>query len=547
MQIDWSQYITRLDACPDLHPALRDFKRKLSVLPPPDYRAVLEGTRHAKAESSRLFSRLSHREAALLGEIEALCQRMISRSHPIAELNEHLQVGIEVELGGFELAAFEGGSDNPRPVVFERATRVAQSEARTPTSKIPFVIWEAEGSNQGMTAADKRRRDSLLEYVGAPFSFSEADPRNQSQRECITILDELQRRPAYRNGPIPGYPEFMPISDLIEAYNQRVLERTNDRRFLVVENTSQGFRWYHARRGHPAAHTTYDQGNFDFPLRRVASGTTSDLFLPWDVVKSETRTLIRSPRDMFGGCVEKAQGIVRDFFSHGLSSGSRAKLTGVIALFVRAAAMREQRALSSMRGADQNFIYKNSFLLACKTPINDLLRLGFSQRTQRSIALTVTAQLDRLRERFVAECKALRNENPLLWMGLSRDDETESIAQMFENVFVPSVNPRYPGETIARYGRTVHWDVPLSDDMKTWPFCDSIRRADAIPVQLYVTELQDGRRELEPMIVLESRLGYADRLVGFAVRRHPSNASARERLRKANDLSQSHPDDYDSD
>ena len=114
------------------------------------------------------------------------------------------------------------------------------------------------------------------------------------------------------------------------------------------------------------------------------------------------------------------------------------------------------------------------------------------------------------------------------------------------------MNPRYPRETDQGYGRKVYWDAAQMATgnphmAKVLPFCDSIKPADAIPVQLYVTELPDGRREIEPMVVLESRLGYADKLVGFAVRQDPFNKGPGERLLRANDLSTSYPNDYDSD
>ena len=541
MKIDWSNYIARIDACSKPHHAIREFRNKLCAVPTPDYRAVLEEIKNGKTKSSRpLFSK---QEDLILREVEDLCERMSPRTHEIDRLNQNLQVGIEVEFGGFELAAFKGPSDNLEPVPFNRADRVAESEERTPFSRIPFVIWEAEGVN-GMTVANKFKRDSLLEYVGAPFSFSDSDTRTESQRHCVAVLDELQRESPKQRGPLPGFPEFMPIRDLIESYNERIMKRTQDRRFRVIEDKSHAFRWYYALR---KQYTAYDQGNFDYPLRRIASGSTVDLFLPSEVVAKETRTLIKSPRELLGSSIEKAQAIVGEFFSGGLSRGSRRKLTGVIALFIRAAAMREYRALSSMRSAENNFVYKNSFLLACKTPINDLLRVGFSRRSQAMIASVVKSRHDNLRQRFETVCSDLRRTQPLLWVGLSRDSEAEGVAQLFEHVFVPSINPRYPGETPQAYGRTVNWAVAAGTDMKTWPFCDSIKPADAIPVQLYVTELPDGRREIEPMVVLESRLGYADRLVGFAVRRDPRNAGPRERLLQANNLSQSYPDDYDSD
>jgi hypothetical protein len=173
---------------------------------------------------------------------------MSPRTHEIDQLNQNVHVGIEVEFGGFELAAFAGTPDNPEPVPFDRAARVAESIARTPFSNIPFVIWEAEGLT-GMTVAQQDKRFSLLEYVGAPFSFSDSDTRTESQRQCLIVLDQLQRAAPKRKGPVRGYPEFVPVRDLIDAYNERI----KDLRFRVIEDKSHPFTWYYALRQQPSA------------------------------------------------------------------------------------------------------------------------------------------------------------------------------------------------------------------------------------------------------------------------------------------------------
>lgn len=543
MKIDWSNYIEKIDACPNPHGAVRALRAKLAQVPPLDHGAVLKELETVRKDPTRPPSGFSIAEERILEELTVLCEKMSARTHPYQELNRQLQVGIEVEFGGFELAAFSGTPDDPKPVSFDRTARLAESEARTPFSRIPFVIWEVEGLT-GMTAANANKRDSLLEYVGAPFSFSESDERIARQRQCIQVLSQLQRGPRHRNGPLRGYPEFRPLRELIEAYNAKVHPD-----FRVIADQSHPFTWYYALREQA---TMFDQGNFDYPLRRIDAGADIvNLFLPSEIVGKETRSLVTSPRDVFGDALTQARAIIGGFFG-GLSSGSRKKLTGLVALFIRAAAMREHLARSTMRDAQHNFVFKNSFLLMCKTPLNDLLRLGFSQRSQASIASVVRSRGNELRGRLEAACAALRKARPLRFEGLSRDSEAPGFVELFNIVFVPGMNPRYPGETEQAYGRRVNWEAATlatgnASMAKALPFCDSIKPADAIPVQLYVTELPGGRREIEPMVVLESRLGYADKLVGFAVRQDPYNKGPGDRLLRANDLSTSYPDDYDSD